>query len=597
MLRLPSLSRQLLQQSCNLLLQGQVARPRIHFDSLKDHRHHTTRPHQSQMKRKRWAWDSLDAASSRERTWPPGPVTLDELYDWPRRNAKAISCDAEKLCRMTSNFMNGIHLYSDYSGSCCDKEALLRSWDGIKHVNTLGDLTCPLYFERACDIGKTQLGVLCDISRLHTGGRMCVFNDLMKRCDAIAQQWLQAAAPSESSTPQEIQASYASMLSWLWQNRSWALRADLTQHCLVHNKQCPVHPSSKRTAPEASAPSSTLKYTTEAACPGSGRDPLWVHFAGVTCDGWSTIGSQQRLAHKSEMPHNVYVAERKVRGEEGLEDLAFTECTPNYPVKHKMQEPLSGTHKVVWVVTGPEFLGYPVHRRRVLSASICMRRCAWVGPEDPTEEFRSLFYQATRATGDMLLCGPNQDRVDEYQALAATQSNYIDKEDIPSMDTERLMASVLSPGQHRRFQMWASVERDTPLVTDLDHNPETRMRGGLLWPVQLTHGLVCAFPVGSQPKLATPLEHWGAHGFHLFDSTTKTCAKSSMLPIFTKLSRSKLKELSGRGIHVAVLSAWMMYVLSNIVRVDRKENIRVMKGLSWEELAMSDDERQERTDC
>ena len=46
-----------------------------------------------------------------------------------------------------------------------------------------------------------------------------------------------------------------------------------------------------------------------------------------------------------------------------------------------------------------------------------------------------------------------------------------------------------------------------------------------------------------------------------------------MAGIFAQVSRPKLKELAGRGIHLAVLSAWMLYVFSNVVRTDTRHAI------------------------
>ena len=53
-----------------------------------------------------------------------------------------------------------------------------------------------------------------------------------------------------------------------------------------------------------------------------------------------------------------------------------------------------------------------------------------------------------------------------------------------------------------------------------------------------------------------------------------------MKAIFEKLSRAQLVKLSGPGIHLTALSAWMYYVLSNVVRIDRKVPILSMPPVS-----------------
>ena len=78
-------------------------------------------------------------------------------------------------------------------------------------------------------------------------------------------------------------------------------------------------------------------------------------------------------------------------------------------------------------------------------------------------------------------------------------------------------------------------------------------------------------------KVATPLEHLEAQGFNIFGEGATT----PMGKIMEQLSISKCKELVGRGVHITVLSAWMFYVLANVVRIHRRPSARMLRGLTF----------------
>ena len=543
-------------------------------------------------KRHRPRWDSDEAIAERVLRWPPGPSTREELHRWPATNAAALCNSAARACRLRANTLRRICVYSDYSGMCSEKEALLKGFSAIKEHAGWGDTGNPFEFDRVCDIGVAQLKILCGMSK-DAGGTMCVLKDVLNRLHPIAHRHLHGQLPPADSDKQTSAAAFSSMLDWLLANRSWALPLDTTQRCLVHQADCAVHPVKKRGREKLGSSESD-------------DEVMHLHFAGVTCDGWSTIGKQQRFGHISEMAHNCYLVERVKRAEDGCEDIAFVECTQNYPFATKVQSILSKTHTTVSVVTGPELFGHPVHRRRVMGASINKARYAWVGPESAAAvevEFSQLFYRAVTLSGGVYFAAPEQSRLQMYEALAAGQTNHVSQERIQAMTSAELFPLVLSSSQHHHLQQWlqdreAWESSDGELVVDLEHNLQERRRGGHLWPTQLTHGMLAHLPRGNSMKLATPMEHLEAQGFHIFGEPGD--AVSPMGKILEKFSINKCKELVGRGVHITVLSAWMFYVLSNIVRIHRPPSAKMLRGLTFtdptdaEEKCDSDDpERQQ----
>ena len=88
---------------------------------------------------------------------------------------------------------------------------------------------------------------------------------------------------------------------------------------------------------------------------------------------------------------------------------------------------------------------------------------------------------------------------------------------------------------------------------------------GPLWPCMLTHGTILSAPRSGGFQVATSLEHFGAQGLHMFPATTLDNPVSPLRAILQDMKHQQLKQLAGRGVNAAILSAFMYYVLSNIV--------------------------------
>ena len=79
----------------------------------------------------------------------------------------------------------------------------------------------------------------------------------------------------------------------------------------------------------------------------------------MTCTGWTSEGNQQRFADESAASHALFIEERRVRAEQGLEHGYFSECTPKYAIVVKQCEPLKDTHDVKMIINGPELHAEP----------------------------------------------------------------------------------------------------------------------------------------------------------------------------------------------------------------------------------------------
>ena len=543
--------------------------------------------------------------------------TTRGLFQWPQRVADALS-DPEAACRLHSLLLGKIVVASDYSGYASEIEALTCGFRSLSERHGWQFAEMPFIFKRVCDIASVPQKALKALSEQSFNGKMCVFEDVVEHCHPNAVAYLRAAVPPEDCTQAEAEDAYAHILEWLLQ---WIFPVDGKQRCLVHGAQksksagCCVSPMGvwvtnaksllvkKRKCVQAQLDAEdaeredgptnehlarvlspeTDEDATCAGKPGLDR-PLSLAFAGVTCDGWSSMGSQRRFGHASELPHAVWLTERLTRSEQNLEDVAFLECTQKYPAAQKLS-PLQNTHKILHFKCSPTDLGFPVTRCRVFGACVNLRTMCWVGPDDWEQDFKAKFFKTCVASGDLLLTAPDSDRFAEYEIMAAQQKNFIPAASFASLSEQDLLASTLTPGQQQRVEKYlqARKAREGPAgqyLFDADHHLEARRMAGQHWPCMLTHGCILSAPRGGRLQVATAMEHFSAQGLHLFEASTLDNPVSPLKSILQDMKPCHLKQLSGRGIHVAVLSAFKYYVLSNIMPA--WQAYPSSRSLSWE---------------
>ncbi|CAK9029031.1 Uncharacterized protein (Fragment) [Durusdinium trenchii] len=320
--------------------------------------------------------------------------------------------------------------------------------------------------------------------------------------------------PPPNATLEQRRDAFGSIVQWVQQNAEMLFPDNATSWCYAHGQECPAHPLCR--------PRQTPFY----------QRPLMICCAGVSCLPWTSEGSQDADASECEVPHGIWMAERKLTGSKLQEDIAFVECTPRYPIEKVFQQSLEDTHFCVWVRVGPELMGWP-HKR-----------------------------------------------TEEYCMLARKQKNHLKPLDVYTTPKSDLLRLILPPGGVQRFTEWmeeASLASSLggDFLFDIDHHPNTKGNsGGSDWPVNLRHGTVVA--VNTQRpdswEIMTALEHFAAMGFLLFPEMQEDFGKSPMSEALEGLSSFQLKKFVGNGMHLVTQCAWMMYVLGNTSRVDPRQS-------------------------
>ena len=389
--------------------------------------------------RSKWAQRKVDDAA----TLPAGPETAEDLGNWPAAVvAGLISCraeDEEVALRLQSHLLAEIVVYTDYSGMDCPREALQLGFAALqKACGWQHPILAQLKFVRSCDISALAQKVLLELAEQQDG---CVFQDMLARLPQTAQLWIESAKPDPDASMESAREAYSVVRQWVFENRDWIFPDDAESWCCRHMKQCPAHPLLQASQSMA-APAVASKAS-------MGQRPLMVNCAGVSCLPWTAEGSQRREASECDIPHSVWVAERSVRANRLQEDICFIECTPRYAFDKMFAQPLETTHHCFRIRVGPELLGWPHRRMRLLGVGLSKLTMEWVGPSTPeaiAQDFAERFHRAVMLSGDVFCMASDSEVKHEYCTLAAKQKNFISTADLEALDPDVLLRLMLPPG-------------------------------------------------------------------------------------------------------------------------------------------------------
>lgn len=271
---------------------------------------------------------------------------LQEVFDWPNRVLDKVCANHVRAHALRSFLSAGCVVGSDYSGVGGEKEILIqlsaamdmKGWPMPQQKHR------PRFrFHRACDCDHLPQQALLYWAMHHDMGQSCVFSDINDRLPPQTRERLDALMPSQDEEKTEAAIKFQKMSKWLFTNRGWLFTDFTKAWCLAHKKFCPSYAGIDDDVPEV-------------------ERPLQVNFAGNTCKGWSSVGGKQFFGHSSERPHAIWLAERAARAEAGGESMFFEDCTVLYPFKEKLRAPLSKSHRLVRIITGPEKQGFPSQR-------------------------------------------------------------------------------------------------------------------------------------------------------------------------------------------------------------------------------------------
>ena len=203
-------------------------------------------------------------------------------------------------------------------------------------------------------------------------------------------------------------------------------------------------------------------------------------------------------------------------------------------------------------------------------AGINRSEFVWVGPSNYKEDFAARFYKGLACSGDIFFQAEDSARLAEYTSIAKARKFQVNEDIMMGLSNDKVLEMVLPPGALVRVfeHMQTRSSMEDVLIADVEQNVG-RGAGGSEWPVQLTHGTFMHITDDiATTKLATSFEHMIAMGWNIYAREGSLPPRSSTASILENgtFSRREIKMMAGNSMHVVTQAAWMVYVLSNIVR-------------------------------
>ena len=519
---------------------------------------------------KKWRQGALDRQSPGDSSarkirrvasivWPDGPSTAEEVADWPgdilRRSLGTSDDRVEERMR---KFFDGteIQLTTDYSGMDCPSEALrlvvasLRrsfpSWE-VRDIRLLRSCDCDPVCQRVLKANQAADGNF---------GVSCLFEDLLGRLDDAARAEVRRLEPLPGSAPYHAAKCRQRQTSYIYSRKQELFTKASKPQCVIHGRSCMTLPT-----PPPLRPGLALR----------------MHIAGVCCQGWSSVGPRLKHAHKSELPHAVWTAERYRAAELNLEHLFVQECTAKYHWEEKLSL-LKETHELRRLIVGPEMLGIPCRRPRSFVIGVNRNMMRWEGPQqdDVQRHFESIYRRRMVADGAAFMNASDEDIATEMQRLASIQKHFwpeeMDvsasiKEAVESEEAKNGLLMEVLGAAFRRYEEAEEVRAASQagvFFSDTDQSLGFSVASPLI-PCEVRHGTIVAHHAA---RVLTPGELMSAHGFHIFEGASGQWGLSPRTSVFASLTTTERSQLAGNGMNLPVLAAIVEYAAGHVGTVD-----------------------------
>ena len=344
----------------------------------------------------------------------------------------------------------------------------------------------------------------------------------------------------------------------------------MDEHLVAHAQEC--YGWDQRSAcllhPGQKCAISSRRHDDEADSDEEDRPaPITECIGGAMCTPWSAFGRQLGLADPATKSWACWINEAATIPY----DFVWFENSWLFPMQ-LFDQKLALKNHVIWVTAGPEHLGWPMRRRRVLAVAISRQSLVWVGPTTPQAvqcEFLDAIKARCVAQADLFI---NIDSAEQrrQQVRRMSQTRCVWFRPGQPVDYRSLL-----PRRSRDF--WdenmelqrQSGSNDDCFIADLSQDPIERPRGSRsnTWLPAAMHSseVFCLKP---GPEKFTPGEMQFAHGWSLTSTSLGDKYRDCVSFGFEQLSHAEQRRLSGNGMHLPVVSAWMLFVKTHVLRID-----------------------------
>ncbi|CAE7746995.1 unnamed protein product [Symbiodinium sp. CCMP2592] len=496
---------------------------------------------------------------------PAGPSTSEESDRWVQRYmAKLQNAGQGPLLQKNLNTM--FKLTTDYSGIGTAEEALRA----ILQNQTNNPL--PMSVEHSCDAEQTCRFIL--MQHGEESRPQCLFGDIQDRIPQHAHDILERkrtealrvleatghdVGKKRKSSPQKGLAEKCRQLGrdfiadavQLLQQSLPSKKRHLRSHCYVHGRPCCV-----RVHPHADPSGET----------GSRSTTLSV--AGFCCQDWSSMGNQLGWLGDTGIIWAQWCSE--ILGRQ--DDFIVCECTCNFDVR-QLGMLVSAVYELHALEVCPQTLGEPVSRRRVYMLLIHRNRwqfCEHVKQSSVQEVFDEVFESNVVMPVLEKFRAPQSDVESHIQALLKRQHK---------PETTRtgrrwsyLQASTeatrLNVQEQRKWLEDNAIPPFTNYVANLTQSVDYIQPRQCI-PALLTRSQLYLFGI---ERAALASEHFEVQGWNLYGKAELgPCAK--LRSAFKNLPQRHQRSMSGNSMHLHVLGAVLLFLLSHVREVcDRTDS-------------------------
>ena len=499
-----------------------------------------------------------------------GPETIQALGRWPQQY-----CDIlEKLGHLESIarlLRHGGLGTTDFSGI----DAPAEGWASLRDVlhdrvgweEGRGEM---LSWVRSCDCMPEVKQILISKS----GGRACVFGNILDRLPVEAQEWLKARlATLETAKPDSLewQRTQDHICTFIEENETWLFPREATSRCASHDAECFVQPlvqwEKARSLPPEERSQKRAWWCAE--CNDSDVPPLGVDVSGPPCTDYAGTGLQLKSNGKQQIWHELWAAMRRMFAKHLTENVFFFENVWKYPAD-KLALKLDATHEVRHAVESPDNDGFPVRRVRTNMCGVNRLTHVWTGPsqEDFPAALQDFRGRACELTGDAFCVAPAEDINAMILEMSKERNTSLPRgwEEKPMVE---IMSSLLPIGaidrlaEHEAVRLESMAKEGADIViVDLEQHPGSRgPQGGALWPAMLTHHQMYNFV---KQRLTTPGESFAAQGLDWFPEVSGGRQVTALKSIVEKLPHHMQKHAVGNSMHVPSIISFMLFCFAHI---------------------------------
>jgi hypothetical protein len=254
------------------------------------------------------------------------------------------------------------------------------------------------------------------------------------------------------------------------------------------------------------------------------------------------------------------------------EDAAFSEEAYGYPFDEKQRQPLSESHRGIFIKASPHVLGHPVVRWRTLGVLLNLRSWIWVGQKTDLavqQHWESVMARRLLENGSVYCRATDDDFAGMIRDLACSQKKQLPK-DYKRKPFRQLMNKVWPVGAVTRFDEW-ELHRESldpalrKMFSDVDHHPGHGPGSSDCMPTLITHHRIFDY---ARDRMVHPKEELASMGIDVFDDLSGGRGRSPLAHQIQTLPINEQQFLIGNGMHSPLYIAFMFFILGNVVPIE-----------------------------